>query len=270
MRCLHAQQQAEDGNLGSRPHGEASGARLASSAPRRSASRRRRCPPRRGPIPRGASAVNESSRCLLNSRSQDPWQVRILALMEHGPLVHPVTQPLPRWLRHASGRVIRKALRRTRPHDLDGGDLTPQAPTSQNAGHQRPRIEASRAEPRRGSVWSDWGGTSRRATPSLTHGRGASPGGARRIRTADQGFADPCLTTWLWRPIAEAASSLSRCQSCWPRSGTCLPLCEWHKCARNHWSWVGSCQTIGSRSGNMPAHHGGDVVSTQTPSRGID
>src|SRR3954454_10897582 len=24
-------------------------------------------------------------------------------------------------------------------------------------------------------------------------------GGARRIRTADQGFADPCLTTWLWR-----------------------------------------------------------------------
>src|SRR3954462_12800817 len=28
---------------------------------------------------------------------------------------------------------------------------------------------------------------------------GVPSGGARRIRTADQGFADPCLTTWLWR-----------------------------------------------------------------------
>jgi hypothetical protein len=28
---------------------------------------------------------------------------------------------------------------------------------------------------------------------------GVPSGGARRIRTADQGFADPCLTAWLWR-----------------------------------------------------------------------
>src|SRR5690606_21162311 len=27
-------------------------------------------------------------------------------------------------------------------------------------------------------------------------------GGANRIRTGDQGFADPCLTTWLWRRLA--------------------------------------------------------------------
>ena len=26
-------------------------------------------------------------------------------------------------------------------------------------------------------------------------------GGATRIRTGDEGFADPCLTTWLWRHI---------------------------------------------------------------------
>ena len=27
-------------------------------------------------------------------------------------------------------------------------------------------------------------------------------GGATRIRTGDEGFADPCLTTWPWRRIS--------------------------------------------------------------------
>lgn len=38
-------------------------------------------------------------------------------------------------------------------------------------------------------------------------------GGARRIRTADQGFADPCLTTWLWRRVPRCRHALTQtCQ----------------------------------------------------------
>ena len=34
-------------------------------------------------------------------------------------------------------------------------------------------------------------------------------GGARRIRTADQGFADPCLTAWLWRQARFEGASIT-------------------------------------------------------------
>ena len=39
-----------------------------------------------------------------------------------------------------------------------------------------------------------------------------------RIRTADQGFADPCLTTWLWRqqglPLVKGTRQFSMTPGC--------------------------------------------------------
>src|SRR4051794_10746157 len=59
-------------------------------------------------------------------------------------------------------------------------------------------IEAAARTERFAELWI----TFRHCTVSTTSGAtrvGVPSGGARGIRTADQGFADPCLTTWLWR-----------------------------------------------------------------------
>ncbi len=74
-------------------------------------------PARRGSIPRGTPAVNESSLWLLNARRQDPWRARILASTEHGPLVHVSdTTPVPdgHATLHAelSGKLSRARVRR--------------------------------------------------------------------------------------------------------------------------------------------------------------
>ena len=82
--------------------------------------------------------------------------------------------------------------------------------------YQTPALRAARNEPDAGAPVDGGSSISKnKCTPS-----GAFVfGGATRNRTGDEGFADPCLTAWLWRHMERetglepATSALARLRS---------------------------------------------------------